>query len=147
MSEKGIERVRNDDRTERGDRAKYTLLYPLEGDRAARTKPGTPFAVPDLRMNSEPGVEKIYVVVSAKPINIGDYFDTSGKQRTGRRRTAPAAGTNDTDEDVLGQLNKDLADWNANAEVSAKGVERATGVARDAAKPAMAELTLKHFGK
>jgi hypothetical protein len=152
LGSKGIERIRDDDRRERPPVGPYQLLYPMKNDpRVAESN--KPFKLTGFRMDDKPGVEKMFVVVSAKPIDISRYFDVDGDQRTGNR--PPSSGGDrgrreDRDEDVLDQLNKDLADWSANAEsVLPKGVERdpeGYGVVRDPAKPGVVELTLLHYG-
>lgn len=155
LSTKGIERVRDDDRRDRrSNRAQYSLLYPQSGEAKATTA-NKPLTISDFQMDKVAGVEKLLVVYSAKPIDVSRYFDLKGKQRTGR----PASGNDradggkhtDTEEDVLDQLNKNLADWGANAESSQpKGVTRdpeGVGVVRDGNRPAMYEVTLRHFAR
>ncbi len=152
LSSKGIERVRDDDRRERqGSRQRYTLLYPKGGDAKTTSTANKPFTISGFSMDENPGVEKMLVVVSTKPIDLNKYFDlTNGNQREDRRR-ADSGRRTDSEDDVLDQLNKDLADWASNAETSLpKGVSRdpeGVGIIRDAAKPAMVELTLRHYAK
>jgi hypothetical protein len=155
LSSKGIDRVRDDDRRDRtGKRARYKLLYPLGND-AKVTSANKKFQISGFKMDNQPGVEKMMVVVSAKPVDLSKYFDVDGNQRTRRGRASGSEGDSgrhtDSEEDVLDQLNKDLSDWAANAESSLpKGVTRdpeGVGVVRNGDRPGMVELTLRHYGR
>jgi len=148
LSRKGIERIRDDDHGGRGSKEKYKLLYPLGKD-PKTTSASAPFRLPVMHMDDQPGVEKMFIVVSAKPIKIDNYFDVNGDQRR-----SPSAGGGrhvDSEDDVLDQLNKELVSWKDNSEiVQAKGISRDSegyGVVRDSAKPGMLELTLQHHPK
>ena len=151
LSSKGITRIVEDDRRNPSTRTRYTLLWPNTAQ-AQRIRANTPFTVPaEFRMDNEPGVEKLYVVVAEKPIRIEDYFDV----RNGQQRATPTAGSGtprrDTNEDLWAQLGKDLTSWVANADASmaSKGIQEVEsyGIVRDGAKPAAVEISLKHFGK
>lgn len=142
LGSKGIERIRDDDRRDRPRTPAYKLLYPMKTDPKV-AEANKPFKLTGFRMDEKPGVEKMFIVVSAKPLDISRYFDVNGDQRTGR------GPRNDSDGDVLDQLNKDLADWSQNAESALpKGIERdpeGYGVVRDTTKPGVVELSLLHF--
>ncbi len=148
LSSKGIERIRDEDRRERPRTGPYKLLYPMKNDPKV-ADPNKPFTLAGFKMDDRPGVEKMFILVSAKPIDITRYFDVNGDQRTGRRPAGGGGNREDTDDDVLDQLNKDLADWSQNAESALpKGIEREPegyGVVRNPAKPGVVELTLLHF--
>lgn len=148
LRDKGIERIRDDDRRERPRGSAYKLLYPMKNDpRVAEAN--KPFKLTGFRMDEKPGVEKMFIVVSAKPIDINRYFDVASGDQRKPRPGGDAGRRDDTDDDVLDQLNKDLADWSQNAESALpKGIERdpeGYGVVRDPGKPGVVELTLLHF--
>lgn len=154
LSRKGIERIRDEDRRPaQRARDQYKLLYPLGSD-PKTTAANQAFRLPVMKMDSQPGVEKMFIVVSEKPIKIADYFDVSGDQR-GRTSPPPSAGRDtggdrhvDAEDDVLNQLNKNLVAWKENSETALpKGVVRDSegyGVVRDTAKPGMVEVSLQH---
>jgi hypothetical protein len=149
LNSKGIERIRDEDRRDRPRTTQYKLLYPMKNDPKVADA-NKPFKLAGFRMDDKPGVEKMFIVVSAKPIDISRYFDVNGDQRTGgggRDR----GRRDDTDNDVLDQLNKDLADWSQNADSALpKGIERdpeGYGVVRDTGKPGVVQLSLLHFPK
>lgn len=155
LSSKGIDRIRDEDRNNtQGPRPKYKLLYPLANDPKATTA-NKAFQISGFRMDNQAGVEKVLVVYSAKPIDLSRYFDLNGNQRGSQppardgRRTG--GGRADTDEDVLNQLDKELADWAANAQTALpKGVTRdleGYGIVRDPNRPGLVDLTLRHFAK
>jgi hypothetical protein len=150
LKNKGIDRIRDDDqRAPAQQRMKYKMLYPREND-PKTTKVNTPFKIPGLSMDDTPGVEKMFIVLSAKPVNLANYFDlTNGNQRGGGGGGGTGGGRRvDTADDVLSQLNKDLVLWQGNSDITlGKGVQRDTdniGVIQDPTKPGMLELTLQH---
>jgi hypothetical protein len=140
---RGIEVIRDDDKQSK--KGSYQLLFPNQASgqsnlvRAHTVKavPGTESAY--FRMDERPGMEKLLVVVSAKPIDIAKFFDVrSGKQK---------AGGTDTDDDVLDQLSRTLMEYSGNSDVqSAKGIDVVDGYAapKDGAKPMVVAVDLKH---
>jgi hypothetical protein len=148
---RGIEIIRDEDRASKKE--SYQLLFPnqasgqnnLVGAHSLKTVPGTDTGY--FRMDEHPGLEKLVVIVSSKPLDMGAYFDP----RTGKLRGAPDAaaprGKNDTDDDVIGKLSRSLIDYSGNANVqSAKGIEIVDGYAapKDGAKPMVVLVDLKH---
>lgn len=166
LASKGIERVRDEDQSTRPSGPTYRLLYPLnrEGNKMRANYwavlPGEG-ATASFTMDSQPGVEKLYVVVSSKPLDLNRYFRIEdGELRDARRqpteRNQPVANgprRQDSEEDVLSQLNKELAEFSANGEsafMETKGITRdrepeSYGVVRDSNKPAQFEVTLVHL--
>jgi hypothetical protein len=155
--ERGIEVIRDDDRKNK-NKESYQLLFPNDASgqtnlvrahslKSIPTTDGSFF-----RMDKNPGMEKLLVVVSAKPIDITKYFDI----KTGKMRddNPPAAGggnnrkpKNDTDDDVLGQLTRALLDYSGNSTVqSAKGIDVVDGYAsaNSGTKPMLVTVDLKH---
>ena len=97
----------------------YSLVYPAKGANRL-LRPGVVNIIPApgqlMEMDENPGVEKLLVIVSPKPMDISRYFDpASGHVRTAP--AAPAAGRKDSPGDVLGKLNSELASMAGNAEV------------------------------
>ena len=165
---KGIEVVRDENR--RSDRpsdrdrsrsgrgeASYQLLFPSEKTgRSNYLKARTRHTVPTDRdtyftMDDNPGIEKLYLVVSQKQLDIGDHFDL----QDGRLRRSESGGAgrrDDSDGDVLNQLTAKLAQYSGNAALSfPKGirVEEADGygVGVERGKPLMVEVDLAHHSK
>ena len=165
---KGIEVVRDEnrrsDRPSDRDRSRsgrgeesYQLLFP--GEKTGRTnfvKARTRHTVPTDRntyfmMDDNPGIEKLYLVVAQKQLDIGDHFNL----RDGRLRRSESGGDgrrDDSDGDVLNQLTAKLAEYGGNAALSfPKGirVEEADGygVGVDRGKPLMVEVDLAHHSK
>lgn len=153
---KGIEVIRDEDRKAKR-RESYELLYPNQKSgennlvRAHKVK-----TIPEnsvFRMDENPGMEKLLVVVSQKPLDLTKYFDvTSGKLLGGE--DADAGHTtphNDTDDDVLGQLTRSLLDYSGNAAVdpaahSSKGIDIVDdyAAAKSGEKPMMIPVDMKH---
>jgi hypothetical protein len=98
----------------------YSLVYPAKG--ASRIlRPGVINIIPApgqlMEMDENPGVEKLLVIVSPKPIDLSRYFDgASGQVRS--TPAAAAAGKQDSPGDVLGKLNAELTTMAGNAEVA-----------------------------
>lgn len=87
-------------------------------------------------MDAEVGVEKLYVVVSDKPLNFDDYFEAKNGRVHNSRATERLAAK--------------LADWKKNADVElvTKGIVHELegyGVSRDPRKPAVVEIDLQHL--
>ncbi len=89
-------------------------------------------------MDTESGIEKLYVVVSDRALDFGDLFEP----RTGTLRTASSPR--------VGALQTRLDRWSGNAlvELVPKGIvhqAESYGVSVDATKPAVVEIDLKHY--
>ena len=98
----------------------YSLVYPAKGANRL-LRPGVVNIIPApgqlMEMDENPGVEKLLVIVSSKPMDLTRYFDgASGQVRT--TPVAPAAGRKDSPGDVLGKLNSELASMAGNSEVA-----------------------------
>jgi hypothetical protein len=152
-------------------RASFTVLFPsTAAGTDNKLAPGKAVTVPSggaFVMDAAPGVEKLYVIASSKPIDIKKYFNpATGKLRPKPSTATAAKGMDDDaeDEDVaddlaakgeeddaLDLLNKDLEEWADNADVAmAKGDDEeededfAVSKAPAASgKPMMVEVTLK----
>ena len=144
---RGIEEVRDHDRQNRaGDRRQYTLLYPRPGSRPAALPANRPVRLPAgdavFRMDDDPGLERLYVMVSEHALDIDEYFETE----TGRQRTGESA-----DNDVLDQLNANLASASANGStVFARGIivddgNADYGIVEDEERPYTVEVNLRHL--
>ena len=89
-------------------------------------------------MDRESGIEKLYVVISDRRLDFGDFFDG----RTGQLRGSP--------NPRAAALQAKLDAWKSNALVQLvpKGIRHEVdgyGVNVDAAKPAVVEIDLKHY--
>ena len=146
----GIKEVRDNDLDNRdGDRRPYTLLYPRAGSRPAALPANRLVRLPAVdrvfTMDDEPGLERLYVMVSEQRLDIDEYFE-NGRQRTGSR----PGGGGSADEDVLDQLNASLAVASANGStVFAQGIREEDnvdyGVVEDADRPYTVEVNLRHL--
>lgn len=160
MGEKGIERVRDEDRDrkERGQ-GTYTLLFPAPGERAEKIPAGHYRDIPgdvSLRMDKNPGVEKLYVIVSDTELDIPKMFPGGQLRASGKKERH-----SDSSGDVLDRLNKDLTEWAKDSQTesapapsgddaenaSSKGIERDTYTVGSRNKPILAEITLRHFAE
>lgn len=164
LQSKGIEVIRGEDRRDRsGSRQRYSLLYPAPGRRPAAVRAGASVQLPSrdgyFVMDDEPGIERVYLVASERPIDVLRYFDPEdGRQRTGR---PPAGGGGSIEDDVLDQLNARLASWVGNADVAmadedatSKGIDvTGYGIVREGPGPGgpdgsgvgAVELSLRHL--
>lgn len=117
----------------------YQLLYPTQqsgtGNKVAahttKTVPGGDATY--FRMDKKPGMEKLLVVVSDKPLDFSPYFDmVSGKLR------ANAA--------VSVQLSQRLVDYSGNSQISSsRGIEvESYASAAVVAKPMLVPVDLRH---
>jgi len=128
------------------DSTPYRLLFPnRETGRNNKLAPNRVYTVPgqdaDFVMDRNPGVEKLYLVVSPKPLELTKYFNVQdGKiQRSG--------GRDDSRDDVIGQLSKELKGLTGNTDSAmAKGIEiDSYAVARNNGKPVVVEVNLQHY--
>ena len=95
-------------------------------------------------MDTEPGIEKLFVVISDRPLDIAQKYDLENR---GEPRPS-SGGSNDTDEEVTGQLRA----WTDNAQVAfadEKGIglgnSQSYGITVDSGKPAVVEVSLRHY--
>ena len=150
---RGIEEVRRDDRVNRGgDRRRYTLLYPRASSSPPAIRANVPVRLPAgdrvFRMDDNPGLERLYVMVSEKRLDLDEYFESNGRQRADDR---PAGGGGSADDDVLDQLNANLAAASANGStVFARGIieddrNADYGIVEDADRPYTVEVNLRHL--
>jgi hypothetical protein len=147
--------------------SKYRLLFPNQQSGSNNRISGSgKITIPTngipFTMDSEPGIEKMYVVVSEQPVNIARMFDleNGGVERNnggGGGGNANNGGGNgggrqhdDTDEEVTSQLRA----WSDNAQVALAGEKgigiggsESYGIAVDAKKPAVVEISLRHYGR
>jgi hypothetical protein len=155
VGSKGIVVVRDDDNKKPPASAPYHLLWPANGENV-RLEARRPQTIPiqaglQFEFDNQPGLEKIVLVVSPKPMDLERDFP--GSTRGGSATAPPAGKRNDSDDDVLAQLRKDLdaMDRNtASAEATAsKGIcvgECASYSApRNPANPFLVVIDLRHF--
>ena len=96
-------------------------------------------------MDKDPGLEKLYLVLSAAPIDMKRYFD----METGLLLPA-AAPAERSDRDPLSALGLHLLEWSGNAQTliadpASKGIQiEGYGVSSDSNHPALVEVDLKH---
>ena len=93
-------------------------------------------------MDDDSGTEKLYVVISDRGLNFGEFFD-SATDRVKQRHGSP-------DSRIVARLEARLAEWKKNAavELVPKGIVLEVdsyGVSIDPSKPAMVEIDLKHY--
>jgi hypothetical protein len=119
---KGIEVIRDDDR-KNNRKDSYDLLFPGKESNNlihARNLESIPRGSDSyFRMDSQPGMEKLIIVASPKPIKIEQFFDV----QTGHMSDNGRKPHNDSDDDVVGQLTRSLFDVSGNSLVDAKGIE------------------------
>ena len=139
---RGIQVLRDDDRKPSGAAGAYQLLFPRTGQ-SNRVPANQNFTVPSdgvFVMDEDPGIEKLYVILSPGPLNLAGYFDPD----TGRMLSSGAA------QDQIAALTQTLADWNRNGDTSipaasTRGIQvQGYGVSKDASRPALVELDLRH---
>lgn len=117
----------------------YQLLYPTQqagtGNKvAARTTKTVPGGDATwFRMDKKPGMEKLLVVVSDKPLDFSPFFETV----TGKLRANSAVSV---------QLSQRLVDYSDNSQISSsRGIEvESYASAAVAAKPMLVPVDLRH---
>lgn len=153
---RGIEVIRDEDKKAK-KRESYQLLFPNQdaGEnnmiraRSAKT-------IPEKRsfeLDDKPGMEKLLVVVSQKPLDITKYFDV----KTGKLQQEPAgAGSgkprNDSDEEVLDQLTRTLLTYGGNTAIdpsASKGIDLVDDYAapKAGARPMLIPVDIKHLAR
>jgi hypothetical protein len=147
---KGISVVRDEDNRAPAPSG-FTLLYPSNPS-GVRLTARQPQRVPGngdyFQLDTNPGVEKIVLVVSSQPLDMSGFVKK-------RSRTQPGGGSrNDSDNDVLGQLRKDIEAMDANTvtvndQPSAKGICVGTcdgySAPRNPGKPFLVNIDLRHY--
>jgi hypothetical protein len=146
VGSKGIVVVHDGDDSN-GAAPKYQLLWPTGGN-SVRLTAHKPQMVPGqnwFQFDEKPGLEKLVLIVSPKPLDVERLFPGAG------RAEAPAAH-NDTNDDVLGQLRKDIEAMDKNSVVedtSSKGIcvgDCNNYVApQNPANPYLVVIDLRHF--
>ena len=144
--DKGIEAVRIDDQQRAPEPAQMPhLVFGPEklNHGAARLAPkGKNMA---MRFDRETGVEKLYVIVSPKPLQLEAFFGADGKM-----------AVDATHHDAMQQLDQRLSEWNGNAQYAYPDKEGAKGIYQDnygycverqPDRPFMFEITLNHRPK
>jgi hypothetical protein len=98
--------------------------------------------IPDdgiLRMDQNPGLEKVFVVVSPNPLDLSKYFDQQS-----------ASGYPSSDEQEAARLTRDLASMRENTQIAEskdivfEGAD-SFGVSRDPKKPMVVVVNLNHY--
>ena len=154
----GIQVVRDERRGRRGSDERpgegdgsYQLLFP--SDKAGqdnRLKARKLHTVPTGRdayftMDDNPGIEKVYLVVSPEPLDIAGHFEM---QEADAPRRRSGSGRDDSGRDVLSRLEAKLADYAGNASLSLSkgmGVEiDSYGIGVETGKALMVEVDLAH---
>jgi hypothetical protein len=147
---RGIQILQREDAKPRRHAAAYRLLFPLQTSGLQnRLTAGGVHSIPAngtrFSMDKDPGLEKLYLVLSPTPIDMKRYFEMD----TGLllRATEPAARS---DHDALSALGLHLLEWNRNAQTliadpASKGIQiEGYGVSSDSNHPALVEVDLKH---
>jgi hypothetical protein len=96
-------------------------------------------------MDQQPGIEKLYIVLSPAPVDILRYFD----METGRMLRARSAA-HLPDRGALTDLGGQMSEWSKNGntaipEPGSKGIRvEGYGLSADSARPALIEVDLRH---
>jgi hypothetical protein len=96
-------------------------------------------------MDQEPGIEKLYLILSPEPIEMSRYFDTE---------TGVVLPDGPESRQLRGStaLGRQLSEWSKNAKtlIADPGFKRIIlegyGVSSDPNRPALVEVDLKHQG-
>lgn len=167
MGEKGIEIIREEDSRRRADsNDSYNLLFPSkssQGSNLLRTGRvhTVPFGDRAFYFRENPGVEKLFIVLSERPLDIQRHFNLENGNlrddrpaRDGRDRKREPGNRNDSNDSVLDQLNKELVSMASNTAqspftgktlVEGPGGNDGYGVSGDPSKPSVTVIDLKHF--
>jgi hypothetical protein len=150
---KGIEIVFGEDSKAKRPPAAFHLLFPLRMTGLQnRLKGGPVHTVPAngarFTMDKEPGIEKLYIVLSPDPIDMSRYFDMN----TGRMLQEGQAGAQ-SDRSPVSGLGAQLLEWSRSAQTAiaapnTKGITvEGYGVGSNSARPALIEVDLQHRRK
>jgi hypothetical protein len=143
----GIDIIRDDDRRQ-PDQAKYQVLFPARSTgQANRLASRRVYSVPTgevfFNMDDNPGIEKLFVVVSDSPLDISRWPGVVGEvgaaQNNNRR-----PNRDDSDDDATSRLKR----YAANSEMSVSkgmGVVNGYGIGIDRAKPMVFQVDLNHY--
>jgi hypothetical protein len=150
---KGIEILVGEDSKAQRPPDGFHLLFPLRVTGLQnRLKAGAVHTVPAngarFTMDKEPGIEKLYIVLSTDPIDMSRYFDMSSGRML---RDSPAEAK--PDRPPASSLSAQLLEWSRNAQtaIPAAGTKGITiegyGVSSNPARPALIEVDLQHRRK
>jgi hypothetical protein len=149
---------------------KYRLLFPLKGMPPAKLEKTKTHVLPvDFVMDENTGLEKLFLLVSGKPVNLSRFFRPDGSMQasvasgriTGPATTGAPSSANaspnspgsDTNEAVTTNLNRQLREWAENTELGlaeddARGVEVVSyAVPRKDTQPFVVTVDLLHYPK
>jgi hypothetical protein len=148
---KGISVVRDEDNRAPAPSG-FTLLYPSSGN--VRLTAREPRALPNnsefFQFDTNPGLEKIVLVVSNSPLDMSGFV----KKRSRTQSGGGGNSRNDSDNDVLGQLSKDIEAMEANTvtvsdQAGAKGICvgdcNGYSAPRNPGKPFLVNIDLRHY--
>lgn len=146
---RGIEVIRDEER--RAPTAgSFQMLYPtLESGANNRAAAHTVHTVPSagpawFRMDRHPGMEKLFVVVSATPVDFSPYFDL----RSGKLKVAMTSGrgVQPSDSDLIARLGGGLVEYSGNSRVAeTRGIEIETyAAAQNVSRPMLVPVDLRH---
>ncbi|MGO9271198.1 MAG: hypothetical protein ACLQOO_13235 [Terriglobia bacterium] len=146
---KGIEVVQAEDLKAGRPTGEYRLLFPLKKTGLQnKLTADRVHTVPEngarFTMDQDPGIEKLYIVLSPDLIEMGKYFDLS----TGR--LAHPAADSRADPAMVSDLGHQMLEWSKNGDVAipeaaTKGITvEGYGVSTNSARPALVEIDLRH---
>jgi len=147
---RGIEVLLSEDAKPARPPAAYRLLFPLpKSGLQNRLTAGAVHSIPAngarFTMDREPGIEKLYLVLSPEPIEMKRYFD----METGRILPMGARDAR-SDNGLSSALGMQLLEWSRNADTliadpTSKGIQiEGYGVSANSNRPALIEVDLKH---
>jgi len=147
---KGIEILRGDDLKAEQPKGEYRLLFPLRKTGLQnRLTAGVVHIVPGngarFTMDQQPGIEKLYIVLSPTPVDILRFLDKETGRMLRTRSSAPLP-----DRGALTELGGQMSEWskNGNTAIPERGSKGITveryGVSADSARPALIEVDLRH---
>lgn len=156
VGSKGIITVRDDDNSGRSS-GNYTLLYPQSGSikLTARQAQQVP-ARDSFELDTDTGIEKIVMVVSPTPIDVRRLFNVQNGAPSNQGNNGGNAGRkprNDSEDDVMGQLRKEIESLSANStsehETNSKGICvgdcNSYSAPRNPQKPFLVTIDLRHY--
>ncbi len=144
---RGIDVIREEDLAAKR-RDSFELLFPNQAAGQDNLVRGHAWkTIPEkssFRMDENPGLEKLLVVISREPLDLPDYFDANGKLKP-----VADAGGSEAAPDRRADLTRRLLDYSLNAAMDArpKGIELEDdyAAAKEQAKPMLVPVDLKHL--